>query len=57
MSPKNRNIAIKEEKNKLKPKIVSTVVDKIKEIKVPDHVFLGLIYGIISGPLILEPKI
>ena len=56
ISPKNRKIEIKAEKNRLKFKIYRAKVDKIKEIKVPDHVFFGLILGKIKGPLILEPN-
>ena len=31
--------------------------DKVNEDRVPDHVFLGLIFGTIRGPLIKLPNI
>ena len=33
------------------------VDDKMKETRVPDHVFFGLTEGMINGPLIILPNI
>ncbi len=57
ISPMNRKIDINSDKIKLIFNKNNTKVDKNIEITVPDHVLLGLILGIINGPLIFEPKI
>ena len=57
ISPINRKIDIVAERKISNFKKNNKDVDKTNEIIVPDHVFLGLIFGIINGPPIDLPKI
>jgi len=55
ISPKKNDKEIAIEKNKLKLNRKSKKNDTKKEDEVPDQVFLGLIDGIIKGPLKILP--
>ena len=55
MSPKKNNIEIVKQTNTLNPRIYNIIVLTKKETEVPDQVFLGLIFGTISGPPIFFP--
>ena len=58
--PDNRfSIALKLSSVNFDLNYINRIIDiaREKEIKVPDQVFFGLIFGNIKGPLILEPKI
>ena len=56
-SPKKNIEATKIDKNKLKSNINNIIDVKTKEITVPDHVLLGLMWGIILGPFNKLPNI
>jgi len=56
MSPKKRKMLNIIEINNSKPKNLNKRNDKANEDIVPLHVFLGLILGIINGPLKVLPK-
>ena len=57
ISPKNKKIDIRAEKNRSNFKKNSKDVDRTNDMTVPDHVFFGLIFGVINGPLIDLPNI
>ena len=56
MSPKNKDKASTQEFKIEKFNLYNKKNVNINDIEVPDHVFLGLIEGIISGPFKTLPK-
>tara|TARA_Y100000996_G_C22493243_1_gene631135 strand:+ start:767 stop:982 length:216 start_codon:yes stop_codon:yes gene_type:complete len=56
MSPKKREMPNIIAINNSKPKYLNKSNDKKNEEIVPLHVFLGLIFGIINGPLKVLPN-